>query len=73
MKPCRICGVEKPLTEFHRQERMMDGHINHCRSCCKEKQAAYYLANRKRILAHYRKVSMTAHFKERRKLRSATR
>lgn len=32
-KPCSECGEIKPLTEFGRNKRYMDGHRNVCRPC----------------------------------------
>ena len=33
VKPCFVCGVTKPLTEFHKNNRMADGRLNKCGSC----------------------------------------
>ena len=32
-KTCNTCGVEKPLTEFYKNRRMKDGHLNQCKAC----------------------------------------
>jgi hypothetical protein len=32
-KVCTKCGVEKPVTEFHRAERMKDGYRSDCKLC----------------------------------------
>ena len=32
-KRCRICGDPKPLTEFNRDSRAVDGHRGECRDC----------------------------------------
>jgi 5-methylcytosine-specific restriction endonuclease McrA len=33
LKACRICGVSKALTDFHRDPTMRDGRKNRCRDC----------------------------------------
>lgn len=33
MKPCIICGEIKPLTEFYKNSRLLDGHENRCKKC----------------------------------------
>lgn len=40
MKPCRVCGVVKPLDEFYPHRKMRDGRVNHCRTCEVERSAA---------------------------------
>jgi hypothetical protein len=37
MKVCRECNEEKPLTDFYKHPRMMDGHLNKCISCVKSR------------------------------------
>lgn len=32
-KKCRLCGVEKPLDEFHRDRSKADGRRNECKPC----------------------------------------
>tara|TARA_R110000803_G_C11758237_1_gene293552 strand:- start:45 stop:473 length:429 start_codon:yes stop_codon:yes gene_type:complete len=32
-KTCFKCGVEKPLTEFHKHPQMKDGRVNKCKIC----------------------------------------
>jgi len=67
MKKCSKCGIEKPLTEFHKNKRKKDGHRSECKSCTKQ-YTAEYLARpeikerRKQQTAEYR-----AQNKERRK------
>lgn len=33
MKKCRNCKIEKPLEEFGKRIRNIDGHNNQCKSC----------------------------------------
>ena len=35
MKPCIECNKKQPLTEYYKQEKMKDGHLNKCKSCIK--------------------------------------
>lgn len=50
-KICSKCGIEKPLTEFHKQQRNKDG----LRHWCKECRRRYYQANRKQQGVYDRK------------------
>jgi 5-methylcytosine-specific restriction endonuclease McrA len=42
-KQCRVCGLEKPLSEefWHRRATSPDGFRNDCRACVQTRQAAY--------------------------------
>ena len=33
-KPCRVCGLIKPLTDFSKHKQMADGHVHQCKTCC---------------------------------------
>jgi hypothetical protein len=34
MKPCRLCKIEKPLSEYHKSgQRYADGHRSDCKAC----------------------------------------
>jgi hypothetical protein len=54
MKMCGHCGEAKPLGEFHRRGR---GHQAWCKSCRKSYDAAYFRAERPRVMATKRKRS----------------
>ena len=45
MKICKVCGIEKPLTEFSKKTGMKDGHLNQCKSCEKEINNKWYQEN----------------------------
>ena len=49
-KRCTVCGVLKPLDEFHGASAMRDGHRNECKACTKELRRAHYEANRQRYI-----------------------
>ena len=36
MKKCPKCGIEKPLTEFHKDKSKKDGLKCHCKQCCRK-------------------------------------
>ena len=33
IKRCRLCGIEKPLTEFGKDKSRSDGHTSMCKTC----------------------------------------
>ena len=41
MKKCRVCGIEKPLTEFHKDKSYKDGRKTICKTCSKKQSAEY--------------------------------
>ncbi len=60
-KSCTLCGIEKPLTEYHSHPRTKDGFKTQCRTCQNEKNKqwrdknAEYLReyNQQRTIANY--------------------
>ncbi|SRR6266511_3502309 len=42
MKICQSCGVSKPLSEFHKRTRALDGLQTRCKICNREQRKAYY-------------------------------
>lgn len=52
MKTCSKCGVEKELSEFHRNRRMLDGHVVRCKPCAIAATLAWTRANPEKHVAH---------------------
>jgi uncharacterized protein YlaI len=52
---CIKCGVEKSLTEFHRNSKSKDGHLSQCKSCKALYSRSHAPAYRKRA-AHIARV-----------------
>ena len=40
-KKCTKCGIEKPLTEFHKDNRAKDRRMSQCKECKVKQQAEY--------------------------------
>jgi len=40
-KICRVCGFDKPLSEYHIKRGTPDGHRHECKECCKDIQKKY--------------------------------
>ena len=45
MKKCRVCGITKELSEFHKEKRSKDGYRNNCKKC-RAKSDAFARRNR---------------------------
>ncbi|HUS17832.1 MAG TPA: HNH endonuclease [Chloroflexia bacterium] len=41
MKPCRKCGVSKPLSDFYGHKHTLDGHGSWCKRCIRVSLAQY--------------------------------
>ena len=49
MKKCNKCGIEKPLSEFHKYKTNKDGYKTWCKACKKKDSARYYQENKDKI------------------------
>ena len=49
LKCCRKCGIEKPLTEFHKAKGATYGVTGACKSCSSAIKKEYYLQHKSRI------------------------
>lgn len=67
MKTCRICKVEKPLSDFYKKSDMRDGHFNNCKDCHNARSSAWAKANKDRVNERNRERSKTQEHKDRRK------
>jgi hypothetical protein len=54
-KTCRLCGVHKPLAEYHRASTSKDGHRGECKDCFRAQAAARYRADPERVKSRVRR------------------
>lgn len=54
-KACRKCGVTKPLSDFHRQPDMKDGHRHDCKGCHSLAHRKWYGENRDTEIARVKR------------------
>lgn len=40
-KPCKRCGVSKPLKSYYKHDGAVDGHRGECKECCRDKYRGY--------------------------------
>ena len=57
-KKCTKCGELKPLSEYFKNIRALDGLSHHCKLCQKETYAKYYASHRKEGLSRSKKYYM---------------
>lgn len=67
MKKCRKCGKELPLEEFYAHPKMLDGHLNICKDCVKNRVSKYRENNLEKIRAYDGERGKLTHRKELRK------
>lgn len=78
MKKCKKCGIEKDLGEFYEHRFMLDGHLNICKDCVKERVRDRSRSEQGRIYDHQRnqgvkrKKWLLAYQKKRRNLYKLT-
>lgn len=63
-KPCKSCGILKPLTEFGKDKHTKDGRTNRCKECVKK-----WRDENKESLQRYHKQNYEANKEERKKSR----
>jgi len=58
MKVCKICGIEKEMSEYHKQARSKDGYNRTCKKCRSTNEKQYYEDNKEKhneVARKYRK------------------
>jgi len=55
MKICKVCHIEKQLTDFRKVKINKDGYCGYCKACEKEKKKKYYLKNKENIMEEVKK------------------
>ena len=61
MKVCRECGVEKDLSDFYKHSAMLDGHLNKCISCVKERVKKHREVNLEKVREYDKQRAMLPH------------
>ena len=55
MKICTICGIEKPLSEFHVRNNRSSRKETRCKDCSNKHKREYRLANKEKTRAYNKK------------------
>jgi hypothetical protein len=55
MRHCYRCRKDKPAAEFARDKSKGSGYKSICKSCDRERSAAYYSQNAERVIARVRR------------------
>ena len=69
-KICTQCGEEKPLVEFYKHKRCVDGRVGQCKKCHAINVQAYYYANKEHLNIQKKKyaISHKKHLSAKRKV-----
>lgn len=52
VKTCTCCGINKPISEFHKHKLKKDGHAGKCKECVKEYVKIYYDNNKEKLIKY---------------------
>ena len=61
MKTCKQCNIEKDLNNFYVHKEMLDGYLNKCKECVKERIAKHRELNIDYINDYDKKRAMLPH------------
>jgi len=61
MKVCRECQIEKPLSDFYKHAKMLDGHLNKCIVCVKARVGKHREANLEKVREYDKKRGNQPH------------
>ena len=59
MKYCKFCHQNKPLEQFSKHKKCIDGYNNKCKQCVKEYRVSYNKINKENILKYNIKYNKT--------------
>lgn len=59
-KTCKHCGVSKPISEFHRNRTLPDGHYNTCKPCTNQRAVEWKRAHPELVTAQRRRDRVRA-------------
>jgi hypothetical protein len=67
MRKCSKCGIERPLTEFHKDKSKKDGRKPSCKTCRNHQNAKWYVQNKEKVKQYSAEYCANPENKERRK------
>jgi len=72
MKTCRTCNEKKPIEEYYRHKEMLDGRLNICKDCTRDRIAKHRELNLVRIRGYDRERGRTEERKAKNRAYSKT-
>lgn len=52
VKTCKCCGIEKPISQFHKHKLKKDGYANKCKECIKAYTTIYYEKHKEKLVKY---------------------
>lgn len=52
VKTCTCCGIEKPISQFHKHKLKKDGYANKCKDCIKAYTTIYYEKHKEKLVKY---------------------
>jgi hypothetical protein len=66
-KKCFKCGIIKPLDEYYKHKKMLDGHLNKCKECAKTDANSHRVNNLEKVKEYDRIRGLTEKRKQKTK------